>query len=134
MHRGFLKTAAILGAVSVIIGAFAAHALKGKVGDHALATFQTAVTYQFYHVFALFLAGIVYKDFSYNITKWAGRFFIAGIILFCGSLYYLSFMQAVVKPVPGWAVALTPIGGFAFIGGWVLLFLSFFKKRNTSAL
>lgn len=134
MHKGFIKTAAILGALSVIIGAFAAHSLKGKVSDHALATFETAVRYQFYHVFAIMISGIIYKDFPYKTVLWAGRLFIAGIILFSGSLYFLAYIQASVKPGYNWAGAITPIGGLAFITAWILLFLSFFKRIRSAAL
>lgn len=134
MHRGFLKTAAILGVLSVIIGAFAAHSMKGKVSDHALATFETGVMYQFYHVFALMVTGILYKEFRYKATLWAGRFFIAGIILFSGSLYFLAFIQAAVRPGYYWVGAITPFGGAAFIGGWILLFISFFKRTHPAAL
>ena len=134
MHKGFLKVSSILAIVSVIAGAFAAHALKGKIGDHALATFETGVRYQFYHVIALFLTGIVYKDFAYRTVKWAGWFFITGIILFSGSLYLLAFKQAIVSPGFAWVGPITPIGGFAFIMGWLLLAISFFRKNKAAAL
>lgn len=134
MHKGFLKTAAILGVLSVIIGAFAAHTMKGKISDHSLATFETAVRYQFYHVFALLVTGIIYKEFRYKTTLWAGRLFIAGIILFSGSLYFIAFMQAAVQPGYNWVGVITPFGGAAFIGGWILLFISFFKRTSPGAL
>jgi uncharacterized membrane protein YgdD (TMEM256/DUF423 family) len=128
MHKGFLRTASIMGALTVALGAFAAHALKGRVGDHAIATFETGVRYQFYHVFALLATGMLYKDFKFNTTLWAGRLFIAGFILFSGSLYFLAYVQAAVRPGYEWAGAITPLGGIAFIGGWILLFISFFKR------
>jgi len=129
MHKGFLKIAAILGALSVGLGAFGAHALKGMVSDHAVATFETAVRYQFYHSFALMLTGILYASFPFKTTLWAGRSFIAGILLFSGSLYVISLMQAAVKPGYGWVGAITPLGGLCFIAGWLLLCISFFKKN-----
>ncbi len=134
MHKGFLKLASILAIVTVAAGAFAAHALKGKIGDHALATFETAVRYQFYHVLALFLTGIVYKEFAYNTVRWAGWLFIIGIILFSGSLYVLTFKQAIVSPGFKWVGPITPIGGFAFILGWTLLAISFFRTNKAAAL
>jgi len=134
MHKGFLKTAAFIAALTVMLGAFAAHSMKGKIGDHALVTFETAVRYQFYHVFALFITSILYKDHPYSLVKWAGRFFIAGIILFCFSLYFLAIKQAFVQPGYNWVGAITPIGGVAFILGWLLLFISFFKKTKSAAL
>lgn len=129
MHKGFLKIAAILGALSVGLGAFGAHALKGMVSDHAVATFETAVRYQFYHSFALMLTGILYASFPFKTILWAGRSFIIGILLFSGSLYVISLMQAVVKPGYGWVGAITPLGGLFFILGWLLLCVSFFKKN-----
>lgn len=129
MHRGFLKTACILAALSVGLGAFAAHGLKNYVSNTALSTFETAVRYQFYHVFALLIAGVIYKDFSLHTTKIAGWLFITGIILFCGSLYLLALLQAMVQPGYRWIGAITPLGGLSFIAGWVLLFVSLFKKK-----
>ena len=129
MHKGFLKTAAVIGLLSVVLGAFAAHALKDMVSDRSLATFETAVRYQFYHAFALLAAGILYKDFPSKTMLWAGRFFIAGIILFSCSLYLLAILQAAVQPGYKWIGALTPFGGVCFITGWFLMFLSFFKKN-----
>lgn len=129
MHKGFLKTAAILAALSVAMGAFAAHALKGLVSDNAVAIFETGVRYQFYHVFALFIVAIMYKEYPFTITKNAGRLFIAGIILFSGSLYALAFIQAEVRSDFKWVGAITPLGGLAFISGWILLFVAAFKKR-----
>ena len=129
MHKGFLKTAAIIGLLSVVLGAFAAHALKDMVSDHAIATFETGVRYQFYHAFALLAVGILYKDFPFKTMIWVGRLFIAGIILFSGSLYTLAFIQALVKPGYQWIGAITPFGGVCFIAAWFLLFISFFRKN-----
>lgn len=129
MHKGFLKTACILAALTVALGAFGAHALKNYVSNNALATFETGVRYQFYHVIALFLTGILYKDFPVRINRIAGWFFITGIILFSGSLYFLASLQATVQPGFRWIGAITPLGGVCFIGGWLLLFWSIFKRN-----
>jgi len=115
MHKGFLKTAAIIGLMSVALGAFAAHALKESVSSDALSIFETAVRYQFYHAFALLATGILYKELPNKFIKWSGILFIAGIILFSGSLY-------------NWIGAITPLGGLAFILGWLFLFLGCLKK------
>jgi len=128
MHRGFIKTAAILGALSVALGAFAAHTLKGSISAYALEIFETAVKYQFYHVFALLAAGILYKEFSNNFLRWSGRLFIAGIILFSGSLYFLAFVKAAVIPGYNWIGAITPLGGLCFILGWLFIFFGVSKK------
>jgi len=128
MHKGYLKTATILGALSIALGAFAAHTLKNTISDYALGIFETAVRYQFYHVFALLFTGILFKEFPGKLLKWSGTFFIAGIILFSGSLYILTAIKAAVVPGYNWVGAITPVGGLCFIGGWICLFLGISKK------
>jgi uncharacterized membrane protein YgdD (TMEM256/DUF423 family) len=130
MHKGFLKTAALLGALSVGMGAFAAHALKELVSQRVLITFETAVRYQFYHLLALALIAMLYKEFPNKRMLAAGWLFITGIIIFCGSLYLLCFVQAAVQPGYNWLGAITPIGGLAFIAGWVMLFAAILSKKN----
>ena len=127
MNKGFLKTAALLGALSVALGAFGAHALKGRLTVYAIEIFETAVKYQFYHVFALLAAGILYKDFPGKLLNWSGRLFIAGIILFSGSLYCLAAVKG--RGISGfdWLGAVTPFGGLCFIIGWILLFVRISK-------
>lgn len=129
MHKCYIKTAALLGALSVGLGAFAAHALKEMVSDYALGIFETGVRYQFYHVFALLLAGILFKDFPGKLLTWSGRFFIAGIILFSGSLYALTVVKAAVLPGYNWIGAITPFGGVCFIAGWICLFSAVVSKK-----
>lgn len=129
MHKGFLKTGFLLAALSVGMGAFAAHGLKNYISQNAINTFDTAVRYQFYHVFALLLTAILYKDFKYTSILIAGWLFISGIILFCGSLYLLTFIQGMVLPGYKWVGAITPFGGVAFIAGWIFLFAAMFKKN-----
>lgn len=128
MHKGYIKTAAILGALSVAIGAFAAHTLKGTISDYALEIFETAVKYQFYRVSALLAVGILYQEFPNKILKWSGILFIAGIILFSGSLYILSSIKAAVIPGYNWIGAITPFGGLCFIAGWLCLFMGISNK------
>jgi uncharacterized membrane protein YgdD (TMEM256/DUF423 family) len=128
MHKGFLKTGIIIGALSVILGAFAAHSLKNTISDYALGIFETAVRYQFYHAFALLITGILFKEFPRTQINWAGRFFIAGIILFSGSLYVLAVIKAAVQPGFNWVGVITPFGGLCFILGWIFLFLGIRKK------
>ncbi len=128
MHKGYIKTAAILGALSVALGAFAAHTLKGSVSDYALEIFETSVRYQFYHVFALLAVGIIYKEFPNKTMLWSGRLFIAGIILFSGSLYVLAVIKGAVLPGYDWIGAITPFGGLCFILGWIFLFAGCKRK------
>ena len=128
MHKGFLKTSVLLGALSVILGAFAAHGLKKILATDLLQTFETGVRYQFYHVFALIAAGILYKEFPVKLMIWAGILFITGIILFSGSLYLLCYVKQYELGL-NWVGAITPFGGVSFIAGWALLFAAM-TKRN----
>jgi uncharacterized membrane protein YgdD (TMEM256/DUF423 family) len=128
MHKGFLKTAALLGALSVILGAFAAHGLKKIYSPDNLLVFETAVRYQFYHVFALLTVGILYTAFPGKLLLWAGKLFIAGIILFSGSLYLLCYVKYSEMPL-NWIGAITPFGGAAFIAGWLMLFFAVLKRN-----
>jgi len=130
MHTRFLKTAAIFGALSVALGAFAAHSLKNTISDYALSIFETAVRYQFYHVFALLAVGILFKEFPGKLLKWAGGLFISGIVLFSGSLYMLAVVKAAVLPGYNWIGAITPFGGLCFIAGWTCLFIAVSKRRK----
>ena len=128
MYKAFIKAAAILGAFSVVLGAFATHTLKQNISENAVNIFETGVRYQFYHVFALLAAGILYKDFPTKFIKWAGIFFIAGIILFSGSLYLLTYIKGIDMQGYNWVGAITPLGGLSFILGWICLFSGLLRK------
>jgi uncharacterized membrane protein YgdD (TMEM256/DUF423 family) len=133
MRKSFLKTATMLGALSVILGAFGAHALKEKLSADVLAVYETAVRYQFYHVFALLATGILYKEFP---DKWlinAGKLFMAGILLFSGSLYLLTLVKAMGNEGMNWLGVITPLGGLCFIAGWLCLFTGI-GHRPTKAI
>ena len=130
MHRWLLKAGAASATISVIWGAFAAHALKSRLSVVSLNIFETAVHYQFYHAFAIILTGILYKEFPLSLTVWAGKLFIWGTLIFSGSLYLLSYLKDIGKVEFFWIGAITPFGGVAFITGWVLLLRVFFKKGN----
>ena len=125
MHKGLLVTATLLGALSVALGAFGAHALKQSLSEQSLNTYETAVRYQFYHVFALALAGILRGYFPGGRIRFAGILFICGIFLFSGSLYLL-----VALPQLRWLGAITPLGGLCFIGGWIMLAWGIGAKRG----
>ncbi len=99
--------------LSVMIGAFGAHALKATLeATNRLETFETAVRYQFYHAMALILLGLLMIQFQHKAFNIAGYGFIIGILLFSGSLYGLS-LTGITK-----LGAITPLGGLAFIIGW----------------
>lgn len=126
MNRIFVRTAALLGALTVAMGAFGAHALKKILTADALAVYETGVRYQAYHVFALLATGMLYQQFTAKYLLWAGRLFIAGIIIFCGSLYLLACLTARYS----WLGAVTPAGGACFIAGWVCLFMAAAKDKH----
>jgi uncharacterized membrane protein YgdD (TMEM256/DUF423 family) len=128
MYKPFLKIGAVIGALSVILGAFGAHALKEKLPADALAVYETAVRYQFYHVLALLASGILYKEFSNKWISNAGKLFILGIILFSGSLYLLTAFKGMGNENLNWVGAITPFGGLSFILGWLCLVIGITKN------
>ena len=132
MNKSFLKIGSLLGALTVIFGAFAAHAIKSRVNAETLAVFETGVRYQMYHVFAILLVGIVYKEFPFKSMIWAGNLFLAGIILFSGSLYLLTYFKAIGNENMNWLGAVTPFGGTCFILGWSLILRSFYVAKKSS--
>ncbi|MBX2930446.1 MAG: DUF423 domain-containing protein [Chitinophagaceae bacterium] len=127
MHKRYLIIAALLGAVSVALGAFAAHGLKNVATEQVITVFETGVKYQLYHVFALLATGILYNYFTNKNVKNAGLFFIAGIVLFSGSLYLYTLKEVMNIPSLSWVVFITPLGGVTFIIGWILLALGIKK-------
>lgn len=131
MHKPFLKSGAILGGLTVIFGAFAAHAIKSRVNAETLSIFETGVRYQMYHVFALLLVAIIYKEFPVKSMVWAGNLFLAGILLFSGSLYLLTYFKAIGNENMNWLGAVTPFGGTCFIAGWFLILRSFYYSKKS---
>ncbi|MEO7311567.1 MAG: DUF423 domain-containing protein [Chitinophagaceae bacterium] len=121
MHRGLMMVGSLLGAFAVALGAFGAHALKQKIGPEELAVYQTGVQYHFYHVMAVFITASVYSKFHRPAVLWAGRFFIAGIVLFSGSLYLMTYLKAFTRSEIKWLGPITPLGGLFFIIGWLML-------------
>jgi uncharacterized membrane protein YgdD (TMEM256/DUF423 family) len=130
MHKGFLKMGTMLAALSVILGAFAAHTIKAKVTADALAIFETGVRYQMYHAFAILITGIIYKEFTNKKILLAGKFFMFGILFFSGSLYLLTYIKTIAAEKFLWVGAITPFGGAFFIAGWLILCSSFFNKKQ----
>jgi uncharacterized membrane protein YgdD (TMEM256/DUF423 family) len=127
MYKSGFIAAAVCGATAVILGAFGAHALKELLGPGDLAVWKTAVEYQFYHTFAI-LAVVLSSNFiGERRATIISRIFIAGIILFSGSLYILATHE-----ITGfrWALLLgpvTPFGGLFFITGWLAFGISAYK-------
>lgn len=123
MHKFFIQFSAFSGILAVGFGAFGAHALKEKLTSSGyMATYETAVSYQFYHTLTLLVIGILSLKYPSSHATYAGYSMIAGIMVFSGSLYLLCFTG--IK----WLGAITPIGGLAFIAGWAFLFLAATKS------
>lgn len=129
MHKGFIIIASILGALAVALGAFGAHGLKSYATPAMINTFETAVKYQFYHVFALCLIGILHAYFPSTLLVLSGKFFITGIAIFSGSLYLLTFFSVLGLNQFKWLGAITPIGGLFLIAAWVLMALSLWRYK-----
>ena len=127
MHKNFIKTAAFSGALAVVLGAFGAHQLANFLSPKAMAIYETAVRYLFYHVLALLAVGLLYQYFPNKLVQAAGSLFILGIILFSGSLLLLAYKEAMNVPLLKWAGPITPIGGACLIAGWVCLGLGIKK-------
>ncbi|TAJ07454.1 MAG: DUF423 domain-containing protein [Nitrospirae bacterium] len=114
----FLLLGAALGALGVAAGAFGAHALKAVLPTEMQAVFETAVRYQMYHALTLLLTGMLLErrgpeaQAGWRCLRLAGWLFLAGILLFSGSLYALALSGL------RWLGAITPVGGVCFIAGW----------------
>ena len=130
MHRKFLIFSAISGFICVMLGAFGAHTLKKHISPELLSAFETGVRYQFYHTIALLVISVLILLKGENsFLKRSGYFFLAGIILFSGSLYFLS-----VRNLTGfeltWLGPITPLGGLCFLLGWLVLLMYAIKIKT----
>lgn len=114
---------ALFAAIGVGLGAFGAHALKLRLSPEDLAIFEVAVRYQMYHALALIGVGAVAMRIDSSLVKAAGWAFVIGILIFSGSLYALLGTGARMLG------AVTPIGGVAFIAGWLMLSIAAFKAQ-----
>ena len=129
MHKRYLLTGTLSGAIAVALGAFGAHGLKQIVPSDTVNTFQTGVQYQMYHTLALLAVAIVYERYPGKFIKWAGFCFMLGIILFSGSLYLLTALKATETVGLNGVGIVTPFGGLFFIAGWLFLFAGIMKKN-----
>ena len=109
--------------LSVIMGAFGAHALKDKLSEYSMSIYDKAVLYQFFHAFAILFVAFLNQLLSSKTFDICGVFFIIGILLFSGSLFILAITD--IK----WLGAITPLGGLLFIIGWIALFIKIVKIK-----
>lgn len=131
MYNPFLIFGAFFGLLSIILGAFGAHALQDIVTEeNLLHSFQTGVQYQMYHALALLIIGGLYERMPFKFIRWSGNLFISGIILFSGSLYLLTALNGKAVGAIKIIGPITPIGGALFILGWLFLLIAFLKTRN----
>ncbi len=128
MNKRIVLTAALFGMLAVILGAFGAHGLEGKISEKYHETWETAVDYHFYHTLALlFLA--TFSRAKFPLIRMAFICFVIGIFLFSGSLYLLSTQEITGFSNASLLGPVTPIGGVFFIAGWVGLFVAALKNR-----
>ncbi len=132
MNKNLPVIAALLGALSVALGAFAAHGLRNILSIDTLAVFETAVRYQFWHVLALLFVWVCFQNNTNRYARLSALFFLAGIFVFCGSLYLLTYIKYRQLDHLRWIGAITPVGGLSFIIGWLLLVPAFRQTRSNS--
>ena len=115
MERTFLALGALSAGLAVVAGAFGAHGLRGRLSPDMMAVFETAARYHMYHALGLLAVAVVAGRLTGRGAMLAGWLFVAGTVLFSGSLYLLALGG------PRWLGAVTPLGGLCFIAGWVML-------------
>lgn len=120
MSKFFVILGAVFMMLGVGAGAFGAHGLSSYFErfPNLAGNYETAVRYHVYHALGLFAAAWLADKYPMSLTTWAGYLFLAGIVIFSGSLYLLVFTRQ------SWLGAITPIGGVAFIAGWGCLLLA----------
>jgi uncharacterized membrane protein YgdD (TMEM256/DUF423 family) len=120
--KSFLLTAAICAMLAVALGAFGAHGLKQRLTVELMAAYQTGVQYHFYHSFLMVVVALLLLQFpGATLFQWCGWLALAGIVLFSGSLYAMALTG-----IKGLG-AITPLGGLAFIGAWLLLAIGAYR-------
>ena len=128
MERKIILTAAFFGILSIILGAFGAHALKEILSPEQLNSFETGVRYQMYHAFFLFFVASR-KELSLKVVNVIYNLVLAGVLFFSGSIYLLTTKNVtnIDFKIIGFV---TPIGGLLLIFAWLVLFATFFKKKS----
>jgi uncharacterized membrane protein YgdD (TMEM256/DUF423 family) len=128
MERKIIITAAIFGILAIILGAFGAHALKSILTPEQLTSFETGVRYQMYHAFFLFFVASR-KELSLKTLKVIYNLVLGGVLLFSGSIFLLTTknVTTIDFKIIGFV---TPIGGFLLIIAWLVLLVTFFKKKS----
>jgi uncharacterized membrane protein YgdD (TMEM256/DUF423 family) len=115
VNRVFFALGAVSAFLGVAAGAFGAHGLKSRLAPDMLAVFEVAVRYQMYHAFALIACAWAATKWPGTLVTTSGWLFVAGTVVFSGSLYALSLGGV------RWLGMITPFGGLAFLAGWICL-------------
>lgn len=130
MHKNFLVWGTVCAGLAVALGAFGAHGLQRLTADEKIQHgFQTGVQYQFYHALALLVLAILAGKLPITWVRRAGYCFIAGIILFSGSIYLLTFLKIEGSDATRFVGPVTPLGGVFFIIGWGCLLMGVLKHK-----
>ena len=124
MRSGWFAVGAITCGIGVALGAFGAHGLKSRVSAEMLAVFETGVRYQMFHALALLAVGLASARWPGGLVQASGWLFLIGMLVFCGSLYVMTFTGA------RWLGAITPLGGLSFLAGWTLLAIAAWKGNS----
>ncbi len=127
MRKMFLRIGSIFALIGVALGALGAHALKGMLSPERLVSFETAVRYHLLHALAILAVALFIHFGKKRGLVTAGWLFTAGIVLFSGSIYLLA-LQDVLGLNLAFLGPITPIGGVAFMAGWLFVFISSFQK------
>ena len=128
MNKRIIISAAIFGMLAVVFGAFGAHSLKKILTADEMEIWHTAVQYHFYHTFALLFLS-TFARFKNNIINFSSYCFVAGIILFSGSLYLMALKNVFHWDSVSFLGPITPVGGLFFILGWLSLLLAAVKDK-----
>jgi uncharacterized membrane protein YgdD (TMEM256/DUF423 family) len=130
MQKKLILAGSLSGLISVAFGAFGAHYLKSKLEPAQLDIFETAVRYQFYHSLAILIAAVLISATKESKMRISGNLFIAGIILFSGSLYVMTACYLFSDGPPAWIGPVTPLGGLCFMAGWLTMFLFTYQQKS----
>jgi uncharacterized membrane protein YgdD (TMEM256/DUF423 family) len=123
IERTFAAAGALSALIAVAAGAFGAHALRARLAPDLLAVFETGARYQMYHALALFVVAWAATRWPVGAVRASGWLFVAGTVVFSGSLYLLSLTGT------RWFGAITPLGGALFIAGWAALAVGILQAR-----
>lgn len=129
MKTDTLIIGGILGFTGVILGALGAHALKGTLDPEQLSSYETAVRFQMYHALAIMVTGWINRSLSSGLLRKAIVLWLAGVLLFSGSIYLLSTRPATGLEGIGWLGPVTPLGGLLLIAAWALVIVAGFRKK-----